>query len=62
MLSTGKFCILYLNYILLYNKSFEEHVKGLSLVLRALQHYSVKLRPTKYGLWRRCAMWGACLS
>lgn len=45
-------CILYLDDILCYTKSFEDHVEGLRLVLRALQHHGIKLRPAKCELFK----------
>lgn len=46
-------CIPYLDDILCYATTFEDHVEGLRKVLRALQIHGVKLRPTKCDLFRR---------
>ena len=46
-------CIPYLDGILYYAKTFEDHVEILRCVLRALQQHSVKLRPTKYELFKK---------
>lgn len=46
-------CIPYLDDILSYAKTFEDHVEGMRKVLRALQSHGVKLRPTKCDLFKR---------
>lgn len=46
-------CIPYLDDILCYAKSFEDHVTGLRRVLRALQQHGTKLRPTKSEAFKR---------
>lgn len=43
---------MYLDDILCYARSFEEHVESIRRVLRALQHHSVKLKPEKCELFR----------
>ncbi len=45
-------CIPYLDDILCYAKSFEEHVESMRRVLRTLQHHGVKLKPEKCELFR----------
>lgn len=46
-------CIPYLDDILCYSKTFEEHVEGVCKVLRALQKHGVKLRPEKCEMFRK---------
>ncbi|KAI3359935.1 hypothetical protein L3Q82_014286 [Scortum barcoo] len=46
-------CIPYLDDILCYAHTFEEHVEWLRKVLRALQSHGVKLRPKKCNLFRQ---------
>lgn len=46
-------CIPYLDDVLCYAKSFEEHIESLTRVLRALRCHGVKLKPEKYEMFRR---------
>ncbi len=47
------FCIPYLDDILCYAKTFEDHLEGLRRVLKALQQHGVKLRPKKCEFFKR---------
>mgnify|MGYP002260026392 CR=1 FL=1 len=40
-------CIPYLDDILVYRKTFDEHIQDVQQVLRQLQEHGIKLKPTK---------------
>ena len=48
-----KICIPYLDDIIVFSKTFEEHVEHVQLVLQKLQQHGVKLKPGKCKLFKR---------
>lgn len=54
-------CLPYLDDVLCFAKTFEEHVEAIRKVLQALQRHGVKLRPEKCELFRHEVRYVGCL-
>jgi len=50
---TYDICLVYLDDILVFLKTFEQHCDWLSTIFDRLQRYTLKLKPTKYHLFQR---------
>ena len=48
-----KVAIPYLDNIIMFSRTFEEHVEHLRTVLRTLREHAVKLKPIKCSLFKR---------
>lgn len=54
-------CIPYLDDILCFAKTFEEHVETVRKIIQALQRHGVKLRPEKCDLFKQEVRYVGCL-
>jgi len=50
---TYDICLVYLDNILVFSKTFEEHCDRLSTIFNRLERYTLKLKPTKCHLFQR---------
>jgi len=51
-------CLVYLDDILVFSKTFDEHLDRLATVFDRLDHYSLKLKPSKCSLFQRKVSFG----
>ena len=47
------FAIFYLDDLLVYSGSFEDHLKQLRLVIKRLKKYGIKVKASKYQLFKK---------
>jgi len=55
-----KVCLVYLDDILVFLRTFEEHCDRLAAIFDRLERYTLKLKPTKCHLFQRSHLSGAC--
>ena len=48
-----KFILVYIDNILVYSRTLEEHVKYVRTVLHALKDYNLRLKPGKYEFYKK---------
>ena len=50
-------CFIYLDDIIVFSSTFEEHVELLSAVFQRLEEHNLKLKPSKCKLFRSCVLY-----
>ena len=45
-------CLIYLDDIIIFSSTFEEHIERLQAVFERLQEHNLKLKPSKYELFK----------